>query len=135
MQQAHCDGFYPGSLELPYPSTHFVFIQSTQYITVGGGNAFVDRQPMSALDQGLGLPRQVLLQREVIWFLVTRNMQDVAKTFGRDHADLGTPVGQRGVRCNRGSVDHLVYFRQFDIGFFTQAFQPIDDCNRGVFWG
>jgi hypothetical protein len=52
-----------------------------------GHDAFGHRQAVAPPDQRFRLPRNVELKREIVRALVTRHVQDVAKTERRDHAD------------------------------------------------
>ena len=70
------------------------------------------------------LPRQLLLEREVVRLLVARDVQDVAEALGRDQADLGALVFQRDVGRHRGAVQQQVHRLQADAGLAAQRIDP-----------
>lgn len=114
MQQADGDGVDPGLGERPRPLAHLVLVERHDDLALRRGDALLDREPVAAPDQRARLPRQLLLQREVVRLLVARDVQDVAEALGRDEAHLGALVLQRDVGRDRGAVEQQVDRLQAD---------------------
>ncbi len=98
-----------GLAQLPGPGTDFVVVERNQDIAVGNGDAFLDRQPVAAIDKRGALPRQFLLHGKVERLLVPGDMQDVTEALRGDHAHLSTGMRQCDVRRNRRAVHQLIH--------------------------
>ncbi len=135
VQQADGDGLDTGRLQLAYALTDLVLVQGNQNVAVRCGDALLDGEPVTALDQRLCLPGQILLKGEVMRLLVPGDVQDVPETLGGDHPDLRTGVRQRGIRGDRGAVHQLVDLRKRDPGLFAELYDAVDHGLRRVVRG
>jgi hypothetical protein len=92
-----------------------------------GGIALGHRQAVAPPDQRFRLPRHVELKREIVRALVTRHVQDVAKTERRDHADPhAAPFNDHVGRDSCAVIDRVDCAR-LDAGQRTDLQYPLDN--------
>ena len=102
---------------------------------MGRSHTLGDDAAVAALDERARLPRQVLLQREVEGLFVACDVENVAKAFGRDHADLSTLVGQRDIGGDGRAVKQVVDLRQLHAGLGAEACDAFDHAASWVVRG
>ena len=86
----------------------FDLIERERHLDLPGRRAqsFVHDQSIAAFDQRFRLPGHVKLQREIMRPLVTRHMEDVTKSAGGYHADVGALALDHHVGRHGGAVQH-----------------------------
>ena len=113
-EEAHGDSVDLRLLQLADLRADLTVVERNLHRAVGE-NTLVDGQAIAATCDRVGLPRQVLPQREVHRLLVARDVQDVAITLGRDHADVGAVVLDHDVGGDSRAVEHLVEIGWLDL--------------------
>ena len=121
VQQADGDGVDAGLTQRPCALPHLRLVQRHDDLALGRGDPLLDREPMAAPDQRARLPRQLLLEREVVRLLVARDVENVPKTFGRDQADLGALVLDCDVGRHGGAVQQQVHRLEADPGLAAEC--------------
>ena len=106
-EEAHRHGLDLRLLELAHLLARLLLVERHEHRAVlrdplGHGQA------MTASHDGVGLPRQVLVVREVERLLVPRDVEDVAVALRRDHPHRGAVVLDDDVRGDGRAVEHLV---------------------------
>ena len=120
VQQADRDRIDPRFAQCPRALAHLRLVERHDDLALGRGDALLDREPVAPPRQRARLPRQLLLEREVVRLLVARDVQDVAEALGRDQADLRTLVLDRDVCRDGGAVEQEVYRLQAHAGLAAE---------------
>ena len=121
VQQADGDGVDPRLPQRPRALAHLRLVQRHDDLALGRRDPLLDREPVAPPHQWARLPRQLLLEREVVRLLVARDVQDVSKTLGRDQADLGALVFERDVGRHGGAVQQQVDRLQAHAGLAAEG--------------
>ena len=111
---------------------HLVLVERRLDTTVRCGDAFGDRQAVTAPHQRLGLARDRLRMREVERPVLAPDVQHVAKTARRQHADAGPVFLQQDVSGDGRAVDEEVEIARRHAGAFQQTGQPFNAGPRGI---
>ena len=135
VQEADSNRLDASALEEEHLASHSVFVERRDDLAVGRSHTLGDDAAVAALDERARLPRQVLLQREVEGLFVACDVENVAKAFGRDHADLSTLVGQRDIGGDGRAVKQVVDLRQLHAGLGAEACDAFDHAASWVVRG
>ena len=120
VQQADRDRIDAGLAQRPGVGAHLRLVQRHDDLALGRGDPLPHREPVAPSHQRARLPRQLLLQREVVGLLVAGDVQEVAKALGRDQADLGALVLDGDVGRDGGAVQHQVHRLEADPGLAAE---------------
>ena len=104
MQQANGNRLHTGLAQRPRALPDLLLIERDDDLSERRGDALFDGEPVAPPRQRADLPGQFLLQRKIMRFLVTCDVEDVAETLGGDQTDLGALVLKDDVGGNRGAV-------------------------------
>ena len=87
---------------------HFLVVQWGLDLAVGWKHPFVDRDAVAPTHQRCTLPRNIEVQGKVERSLVPSNVQNVAKSLGRQHPDIRTIVLDGNIGRDRGAMNDLL---------------------------
>ena len=132
MQEADGDGLDARLLEQAHLAADGILIERRDDLAVRRRYALCDDAAMAPLDERTGLPRQVLLDREVERLLVARDVEDVAEALGGDQTDGGALVRQRNVGGDGRAVQEVVDLRQLHAGLLAEAVDALDHAASRI---
>ena len=122
----------PAATKLARRAPHRVLVERHEHRAVGASDPFAHGLAVPPRHQLVLLPRQVELQAEVVRPLVARDVQDVAKAFGRDQPAPRAVVLEDDVGRDRGAVHEVVDVAGPDARLPAQLDEALDRPDRRI---
>ena len=131
-QKTHGNGFHALTLESLDGLPHLVFVKWGQHLALRGNDALVNRASIAPADQGMFLPRHILVEAERQGPLVAGDMQNVTIALGREHPDLRSGVLQHDIGGDSRPVKEVVNLSGRNADVRAQRLHPVERGLRGV---
>ena len=130
-EEADADGLDAGLLQRAHLLAGALLVERHEHRAVAG-DPLGHGEPVAAADDRIGLPREILVVREVERLLVPRDVEDVAVPLGGQHPDPRARVLDHDVRRDRRPVEHLVERGRVRARLLGELPDALDRPLRGV---